>query len=124
VIPSGIDPGTLLHPSQALNHWENYHVDTAIPEHHLTFNGIVDLPVGNGKRLLHNTNKWLDALVGGYQVAFVGQLVSQSFQVNSTNWGATSPIQVLRAAPCQSMIAAAACAIPNMSGSTDTSRRR
>jgi hypothetical protein len=94
VIPSGLDPGTLLNPSQALNHWENYHVDTAIPEHHLNFNGIVDLPVGKGKRFLQNSNKWLDALVGGYQVAFVGQFVSQSFQVNSANWGATSPIQV------------------------------
>jgi hypothetical protein len=31
VIPEGIDPGTPLHPSEALNHWENYHVDTAIP---------------------------------------------------------------------------------------------
>jgi hypothetical protein len=94
VIPSGLDPGTLLNPSHALNHWENYHVDTAIPEHHLNFNGIVDLPVGKGKRFLQNANKWLDALVGGYQVAFVGQFVSQSFQVNSANWGATGPIQV------------------------------
>ena len=94
VLPAGLDTGTLLKPSQALDHYENYHIDTAIPEHHLTFNGIVDLPVGRGKRFLHNTNRWLDALVGGYQVAFVGQLLSQSFQVNSTNWGATSPIQV------------------------------
>ena len=77
-----------------MNHWENYHIDTAIPKHHLTFNGIVELPVGNGKRFLNNTNKWLDALVGGYQLAFVGQFVSQSFQVNSANWGATGPIQV------------------------------
>ncbi len=93
VLPAGLDTGTLLDPSHALNHYENYHVDTAIPEHHLTFNGIVDLPVGRGKRFLHNTNRWLDALVGGYQVAFVGQLLSQSFQVAAGNWGATSAIQ-------------------------------
>ncbi len=94
VIPSNIDPGTLLDPSSALNHWEGYHVDTAIPEHRVTFNGIVDLPVGRGKRFLRNANRWLDALVGGYQVAFTGQVISQAFQVNSTNWGAISPIRV------------------------------
>ena len=94
VLPAGLDTGTLLNPSQALNRYENYHIDTAIPEHHLTFNGIVDLPVGRGKHFLRNTNRWLDAVVGGYQIAFVGQVVSQSFQVTALNWGATSPIQV------------------------------
>lgn len=93
VLPSGLNTGTLLNPSQALDRYENYHVDTAIPEYHLTFNGIVDLPVGRGKHFLRNTSKWLDELVGGYQVAFVGQLLSQSFQVNAGNWGATSPVQ-------------------------------
>jgi hypothetical protein len=94
VLPAGLNTGTLLNPSQALNRYENYHVDTAIPEHHMTFNGIVDLPVGKGKRFLHNSNRFLDALVGGYQVAFVGQVVSQAFQVAAGNWGATSPVQV------------------------------
>ena len=81
-------------PSHALNRYENYHIDTAIPEHHVTFNGIVELPVGRGKRWLRNSSKLLDALVGGYQVAFVGQVVSQSFQVAASNWGATSPAQI------------------------------
>jgi hypothetical protein len=94
VLPSGLNTGTLLNPSEALNRYENYHIDTAIPEHHVTFNGIVDLPVGKDKRFLHDANKWLDALVGGYQVAFVGQVLSQSFQVNAGNWGATSPVQI------------------------------
>jgi hypothetical protein len=96
VLPAGLNTGTILNPSQALNRWENYHVDTAIPEHRITFNGIVDLPVGKGKRLLHNSNRLVDALVGGYQVAFVGQLVSQSFQVGSNNWGATSQMKVYK----------------------------
>src|SRR5205085_4821704 len=76
------------------NRYENYALDTAIPAHHLSFNGIADLPVGRGKRWLRNTNRFLDALVGGYQVAFVGQVRSQSFAVTDTNWGATNPIQV------------------------------
>lgn len=93
-IPSNINPGTILNPSQALNRWENYHVDTGIPEHRVQYNGIVDLPVGKGKRFLRNANRLVDALVGGYQVAFVGQVVSQSIQVAANNWGATAPLQV------------------------------
>jgi hypothetical protein len=94
VLPSGLDTGTILDPSNALNRYENYAVDTAIPEHHLTFNGIVDLPVGKGRRWLRNANKFVDAVLGGYQVAFVGQVRSQSFDVATGNWGATSPVHV------------------------------
>jgi hypothetical protein len=94
VLPAGMDTGTILNPSQALNRYENYKVDTAIPMHHVTFNGIAELPVGKGKRFLGNTNRFLNALVGGYQLAFVGQVVSQSFQVAAANWGVTSQAQV------------------------------
>lgn len=93
-IPSNINPGTVLNPSQALNRWENYHVDIAIPEYRVQFNGIVELPVGKGKHFLRNANRFLDALIGGYQVAFVGQVVSQSFQVAANNWGVTGPLKV------------------------------
>ena len=95
-LPAGLDTGTILNPSQALNRYENYKVDTAIPEHHISFNGIVDLPVGRGKRFLNHSNRLVDALVGGYQMAFVGNVVSQAFQVNASNWGATSPVQVYK----------------------------
>ena len=93
VLPSGMDVGTILNPSQALNRYENYKVDTAIPEHHLTFNGVVEMPVGKGKRLLPNANRFMEAVFGGYQVAFTGQVLSQSFQVASANWGASSQVQ-------------------------------
>ena len=93
VLPAGMDTGTILNPSEALNRFENYKVDTAIPEHHLTFNGIVDLPVGKGKRWLRNSNRFLNALAGGYQIAFTGQVRSQAFQVASGDWGATSDVQ-------------------------------
>ena len=94
VLPANMNVGTLLNPSQALNRYENYHVDTAIPEYHLTFNGIYDLPIGRGRRFLSNSNKFVNAVLGGYQVAYVGQAVSQSFQVASSNWGATGNLQV------------------------------
>lgn len=96
VLPAGLDPGTLLEPSRELNRYENYHIDTAIPMHHITFNGIMDLPVGKGKHFLGNSNRILDAIVGGFQLAFTGQVVSQSFQVAAANWGATNPVEVYK----------------------------
>lgn len=94
VLPSGMNKGTLLAPSKELNRFINYRVDTAIPVHRVSFNGIVDLPVGRGKRFLGNTNRWLDALVGGFQIAGIGNVVSQSFLPSAANWGPTSQLQI------------------------------
>ena len=96
VIPKDINPGTIQNPSRELNRWQNYRPDTAIPVHRINFNGIVDLPVGKGKHLLGNANRLVDALLGGYQVAFTGQVVSQSFSVNAGNWGETNPVEVYK----------------------------
>jgi len=96
VLPSGMDTGTLLEPSRALNRYENYKVDLAIPANRIGYNGIVDLPVGKGKRYLGNSNKFVNAVLGGYQVAFVGQVVSQAFAATNTNWGATSPVEMYK----------------------------
>ena len=98
VLPKDLDTGTLLQPSRALNRYENYAVDTAIPVHRVNYNGIVDLPVGKGKRYLRNSGRLADALLGGFQVAFTGTVVSQSFQVGAGNWGATSPVEIYKSA--------------------------
>ena len=95
-IPQGMNVGTQLEPSREFNRWQNYRADTAIPLHRVTFNGIVDVPFGKGRRFLKSSNRFLDALVGGYQMAFVGTVVSQSFQVGSGNWGPTNPIQLYK----------------------------
>ena len=96
VLPSGLDVGTTTAPSKALNRYENYKVDTAIPVHRIQYNGVVDLPMGKGKRFLGNANKFVNALVGGYQAAFVGTVVSQAFQAGSGNWGATNPVELYK----------------------------
>ena len=41
---------------------------------------------------LGNANRFLDEVVGGFQLAGDGNIVSQDFQPVSTNWGATSPL--------------------------------
>lgn len=93
VLPKGLDAGTTLNPSQELNRYENYKVDTVIPLHRVSFNGIWEVPVGKGKRFLGNSNKFLNAVVGGYQMAYVGTYVTQAFTVASGNWGATSEVK-------------------------------
>jgi hypothetical protein len=98
VLPAGLNTGTIAAPSRELNRFENYKVDTAIPVHRVTFNGVVELPVGRGKRFLHNSSRWVDALIGGFQVAAIGNLVSQSFQPSSSNWGPTSKLEIYKSA--------------------------
>jgi hypothetical protein len=95
-IPQGMDVGTQLEPSREFNRWQNYRPDTAIPLHRVSFNGVVDVPVGKGRHFLRGTNRLLDALVGGYQLAFVGTVVSQSFQVATGNFGASNPIKLYK----------------------------
>ena len=96
IIPSDIDPGDPLKPNREFNRYQNYAVDGAIPKQRLNFNGIVDLPVGKGKRFLGNANRFVDALVGGFQFAFTGQIVAQAFQVADTNWGETNQLEVYK----------------------------
>lgn len=79
-----------------MNRFQNYHLDTAIPLHHITFNGVVDLPVGRGKKFLGNSNRFLDELVGGFQLAGDGSIATQDFGVASGNWGPTNPIKVYK----------------------------
>jgi hypothetical protein len=96
VLPAGMDTGTIYEPSRELNRFQNYKLDTAIPTHRITYNGVLDLPVGRGKRVLRNANRWLDALIGGYQLAFTGTVLSQMFPVTASNWGAINPIKVYK----------------------------
>lgn len=95
-IPQGMDVGTQFEPSREFNRWQNYRPDTGIPLHRATFNGVVDVPFGKGRRILKNSNKFVDAIIGGYQVAFVGTVVSQAFQVSNGNFGAYNPIRLYK----------------------------
>ncbi len=81
---------------KALNRWENYMVDTASPPQHLQFNGIIDLPFGKGKRWLGNSNRAMNEVVGGWQVASAGRLVWTDFAIDSGKWGPTNPLKVYK----------------------------
>jgi hypothetical protein len=91
--PANLPAWTFTHE---MNRFQNYMIDTGTPKQHILFNGVVDLPFGKGKRFLGNSNRWLDELVGGFQLAGDGNIVSQDFAVSATNWGPTHPIQTYK----------------------------
>lgn len=91
--PSGLAPYADWH---GLGVFENYAIDSAIPMQHIRSNGIVDIPVGRGKKFLSNSNRVMDELVGGWQLAGDADIVSQVFQPAFNHWGSTSPIHVYK----------------------------
>jgi hypothetical protein len=48
-----------------------YFNSTTIPPHHVTLNGIYDLPFGKGKYFAHNISTPLNYVIGGWQVATI-----------------------------------------------------
>jgi hypothetical protein len=82
--------------TRQLNRFENYKLESAIPKLHIAFNGILDLPIGRGKRFLGNSSRFVDLLLGGFQIAGDGSIVSQDFQPSTANWGPTNPIQTYK----------------------------
>jgi hypothetical protein len=93
--PANLPPWADYH---AMDKYQGYGLDAGDgPIHHVTFNGIVDLPFGRGKRFMGNANRFLDELVGGFQIAGDGSVFSTAFQPTSGgNWGATNPVQIYK----------------------------
>lgn len=91
--PAGVAPYYLWH---SLMRYEDYQIDTAIPKQHISFNGVVNLPFGRGKRYFGNANRLLDEIIGGFQLAGDGNILSQDFSVNASNWGPTNPLHVYK----------------------------
>jgi len=81
---------------RALNQFEEYKRDIYMPTQEIKFNGIVDIPVGSGKRFFSNANRAMNALVGGWQIAGDGNIHSQAFTVTASNWGQTNPLHVYK----------------------------
>ena len=64
---------------------------------HIRFNWVADLPFGHGKRLFGNSNRLVNELIGGFQLAGSASILSTEFQPTSqTNWGPTSPLKVYK----------------------------
>jgi hypothetical protein len=95
VAPPAPPPGTpVWQDYHAIDQFELSQLDSSVPKLHIKFNGIYDLPIGRGKWLLRNSPRWLNEIVGGFQIAGLGSVVSQVFNPVSTNWGPVAPISV------------------------------
>lgn len=82
-------PGSVNFSSQDdENRKINYVRDTTIPVHRVRANFVYDLPVGRGKRLLGKSSRWLDAILGGYQLAGYYEFKSTLFQPTVGLYGA------------------------------------
>jgi hypothetical protein len=72
-----------------------YYNSTAIPPHRIRFNGIYDLPFGKGKHFAKNASRALDALIGGWQIATIGDW-------RSGTWLSVAPSEYLFGNPALS----------------------
>jgi hypothetical protein len=91
--PSGSNPWETW---RGLTDFEQYVVNAGNPKQEIEFNGIVDLPFGKGKRFMGNAHGFLNALVGGFQLAGDGTILGQYFAPLATDWGPTNPIKVYK----------------------------
>jgi hypothetical protein len=90
-----------------------YMTGTAIPPHHVGFNGIYSLPFGKSQHFARNISTPLNYLVGGWQVATIGLW-------NSGNWRGISPSLVQTGSI---KIPAGQRALVHQPGSSDTFRQ-
>jgi hypothetical protein len=104
----------------ARNRFLNYRRDIEVPKHRVRWNWLVDLPVGKGKPLGRNAGRVLDKFIGGWQLAGIGNLRTNYFQLWNPNsytpadpkalfptgtpieiYGYKYPIQDCRSGACQ-----------------------
>jgi hypothetical protein len=92
--PSLYLPGAVPTDQAARDRLLFYRRDTDIPKHRVNWNWIVDLPFGKGKPLGRNSHGVVNHLIGGWQIAGNGTLVSRYFALPTSMWGPLSNIQV------------------------------
>jgi hypothetical protein len=87
-------PGAVPTDDEARNRLLFYRRDTGIPKHRVNWNFLVDLPFGKGKAIGGGANRFLDTLIGGWQIAGNGTLISRYFQLPTGNWGPINGAEV------------------------------
>jgi hypothetical protein len=64
-----------------------YYNSTQIPPHHIRWNGIYDLPFGRGQRFAKGVSALMNAVVGGWQLATIGDWRSGTWlSVNASEY--------------------------------------
>lgn len=79
-----------------MDKFQLYQIDPGNPKLHVKFNGIYDIPIGRNKRFFSNTSRWLNEIIGGFQIAGNGSVTSQYFQPGTNNSGPISPLHIYK----------------------------
>lgn len=87
-------PGDVPEDPEKRNRLMFYRRDIDIPKHRVNWNWIADLPFGRGKLVGGNAGGLLNALIGGWQIAGTGSLISRYFQVPTSMWGPAGKLEV------------------------------
>jgi hypothetical protein len=70
-----------------------YKRDTGVPHDELRWNWIVDLPFGRGKKIFGNANKFVDGIIGGWQISSMGRWKNNWIGLpTGDNWPTGEPI--------------------------------
>ena len=92
--PSEFLPGAVPEDPVARNRLLNYQRTTAVPKHRVRWNWVVDLPFGRGQKFAGNAGRFLDRLIGGWQIAGMGTTRSNYWALPTGNWGQFSDIEI------------------------------
>ena len=70
-----------------------YERDTTVPQHEIRWNWIGDLPFGKGKAIGRNSNKFLNAVIGGWQISGLGRWKTNWFALPTSIWPTGVPVE-------------------------------
>jgi hypothetical protein len=88
-------PGAVSTDYDDRNKFLNYRRDTGVPQHRFRFNWLMDLPFGKGKWIGKNSQGFLEKLIGGWQLAGIGNIRSNYFQLPTSDYNFTgAPIEI------------------------------
>jgi hypothetical protein len=103
-------PGIVPTDYDQRNRFLNYRRDTSSPKHRVRWNWMIDLPFGRGKPVGRNASGVLNQLIGGWQIAGLGDLRSTYGTLTTSYWqpgsgalqyyGYKYPIQDCRSGTC------------------------
>jgi hypothetical protein len=96
--PPALPAGT---PAWAQYHdlikYELYQQDSQQPTTRIRFNWLIDLPFGSKHRFFGNSNRFVNELIGGFQLAGSAGISSDLVQPTSgSQWGATSQLKTYK----------------------------
>jgi hypothetical protein len=88
-------PGAVPTDPKERNRFLNYKRDPNTPKHQFRWNFLYDIPIGRGKKLLGTSGRGLDKLVGGWQIAGIGNIRTSYWSLPTNTYPTTgNPIEV------------------------------